>query len=72
MKATFYGHFVGGEDPERLKPLVDRMRQFGVKSILDYSAEEDVATETAVEQEMKYGIQNILRDSLFRHLSIDI
>ena len=72
MKATFYGHFVGGEDPERLKPLVDRMRQFGVKSILDYSAEEDVATETAVEQEMKYGIQNILRDSSSRHLSIDI
>ncbi|OQV14401.1 Proline dehydrogenase 1, mitochondrial [Hypsibius exemplaris] len=53
MKATFYGHFVGGEDPERLKPLVNRMREFGVKSILDYSAEEDVPTETAVEQEMK-------------------
>ncbi|GAV05766.1 hypothetical protein RvY_15846 [Ramazzottius varieornatus] len=52
MKATFYGHFVGGEDPERLKPLVERLRQFGVKSILDYSAEEDVSSETASKKEM--------------------
>ncbi|XP_055339436.1 proline dehydrogenase 1, mitochondrial-like [Paramacrobiotus metropolitanus] len=53
MKSTFYGHFVAGEDPEKIKPAVERMRQFGVKSILDYSAEEDVPTETAVEQEFK-------------------
>ena len=54
MKATFYGHFVGGEDPDRLKPLVERLRQFGVKSILDYSAEEDVSSETAAKNEMRY------------------
>lgn len=48
MKATFYGHFVAGEDPEKIKPVVERMRQFGVKSILDYSAEEDVPAEKPV------------------------
>lgn len=42
MKKTFYGHFVGGETEEKIKPVVERLRSFGVKSILDYSAEEDL------------------------------
>jgi len=43
MKQTFYGHFVAGEDQERIKPVISRMHSFGVKSILDYSVEEDMA-----------------------------
>lgn len=42
MKATFYGHFVGGEDQEALKPIVSRLQKFGVGAILDYSVEEDI------------------------------
>ena len=42
---TFYGHFVAGEDQEKIKPLISRMQSFGVKSILDYSVEEDLANE---------------------------
>ncbi len=42
---TFYGHFVAGEDQEKIKPLVSRMQSFGVKSILDYSVEEDTEEE---------------------------
>jgi len=42
MKQTFYGHFVAGEDKEKIKPLISRMQSFGVKSILDYSVEEDM------------------------------
>ncbi|XP_052233706.1 proline dehydrogenase 1, mitochondrial-like isoform X2 [Dreissena polymorpha] len=45
MKMTFYGHFVAGEDKVAIRPVVSRNRQFGVKSILDYSAEEDLSDE---------------------------
>ncbi|XP_049879658.1 proline dehydrogenase 1, mitochondrial-like [Pectinophora gossypiella] len=53
MKATFYGQFVAGEDPEKIKPVIDRLSAFGVKSILDYSVEEDIPTEEAEDSEMK-------------------
>ncbi len=43
MKASFYGHFVAGEDRHSIKPTINRMHSFGVKSILDYSVEEDVS-----------------------------
>lgn len=52
MRQTFYGHFVAGENETEIKPVVDRLKSFGVKSILDYSAEEDISEEQAVEQEM--------------------
>lgn len=41
MGATFYGHFVAGEDEQAIKPIIERMRSFGVNAILNYSAEED-------------------------------
>ncbi|BFZ18280.1 hypothetical protein BsWGS_21319 [Bradybaena similaris] len=53
MRQTFYGHFVAGEDQEAIKPLIMKMRKFGVKSILDYSAEEDLTKEEATEAEME-------------------
>ena len=52
MKATFYGQFVAGEDQQEIRPIIQRMRSFGVKSILDYSAEEDLSEEEATSQEM--------------------
>ena len=54
MKASFYGHFVAGENPQELKPMIDRMKSFGVKSILDYSAEEDLSSEEAEVAEMTW------------------
>ncbi|XP_012942308.1 proline dehydrogenase 1, mitochondrial isoform X2 [Aplysia californica] len=53
MRQTFYGHFVAGADQEEIKPVASRIKQFGVKSILDYSAEEDISSEAAVEAEME-------------------
>ncbi|XP_055597619.1 proline dehydrogenase 1, mitochondrial-like [Uranotaenia lowii] len=45
MKASFYGHFVAGEDQVAIGPAIARMKQFGVGSILDYSVEEDLSEE---------------------------
>lgn len=43
MRHTFYAQFVAGENEVAIRPLINNLRSFGVKSILDYSAEEDVA-----------------------------
>ncbi|KAK8381584.1 hypothetical protein O3P69_018580 [Scylla paramamosain] len=53
MKATFYGHFVAGEDQIKIQPTLERLHSFGVKSILDYSVEEDISSETAERREME-------------------
>ena len=53
MKQTFYGQFVAGEDRQSIKPAIHRMHTFGVKSILDYSVEEDIPTEVAEKIEME-------------------
>ena len=53
MKSTFYGHFVAGEDEVKIRPVLDRLRQFGVKPILDYSVEEDISQEEAERRELK-------------------
>ncbi|RWS28166.1 proline dehydrogenase 1-like protein [Leptotrombidium deliense] len=52
MKYTFYGQFVAGEDEEKIRPVIQHLKSFGVKSILDYSAEEDLSEEQAVTAEM--------------------
>jgi len=52
MKASFYGHFVAGEDDEKIAPKLKRLCSFGVKPILDYSVEEDISHEEAQKLEM--------------------
>lgn len=54
MKLTFYGHFVAGEDQVAIKPVLERLQSFGVKPILDYSAEEDLSSDQAKKREMEY------------------
>ncbi|XP_015515428.1 proline dehydrogenase 1, mitochondrial isoform X1 [Neodiprion lecontei] len=56
MKATFYGHFVAGEDEQKIRPVLDRLRQFGVKPILDYSVEEDLSQEEAERREVQASV----------------
>lgn len=54
MKQSFYGQFVAGENRAAIKPVIHRMHTFGVKSILDYSVEEDISQEQAETIEMEY------------------
>ncbi|CAH0758844.1 unnamed protein product [Diatraea saccharalis] len=56
MKSTFYGQFVAGEDQNKIKPTVERLRSFGVKSILDYSVEEDLSQEEAEKREVSASV----------------
>lgn len=51
MKSTFYGHFVAGEDQAGIRSNVENMMKYGVKSILDYSAEEDLADQSVKKSE---------------------
>lgn len=53
MKSTFYGHFVAGEDQNKIVPTLRRLRSFGVKPILDYSVEEDISQEEAEKREVE-------------------
>ncbi|XP_050299370.1 proline dehydrogenase 1, mitochondrial isoform X2 [Anthonomus grandis grandis] len=56
MKATFYGHFVAGEDEFKIRPKLERLRSFGVKPILDYSVEEDISQEEAEKREVEASV----------------
>lgn len=59
MKVTFYGHFVAGEDEQRIVPTLERLRSFGVKPILDYSVEEDITQEEAEKREVESSTSEI-------------
>eukprot|EP00529_Nitzschia_sp_RCC80_P010534 CAMPEP_0113484784 /NCGR_PEP_ID=MMETSP0014_2-20120614/24145_1 /TAXON_ID=2857 /ORGANISM="Nitzschia sp." /LENGTH=633 /DNA_ID=CAMNT_0000378407 /DNA_START=243 /DNA_END=2141 /DNA_ORIENTATION=- /assembly_acc=CAM_ASM_000159 len=41
LKATFYGQFCAGEDAERIRPVIQKLKKYGIGSILDYAAEDD-------------------------------
>lgn len=62
MKMTVYGHFVAGEDKDKIKPLVRRMDEVGVGSILDYAVEEDLEKSDAVQIEMESCASDIEED----------
>jgi len=53
MEWTFYGHFVAGSDQVAIQPKIIRLREFGVKAILDYSVEEDLSQDEATQAEME-------------------
>ena len=42
-----------GEDQEGIKPRIHKMHSYGVKSILDYSVEEDISEEQAEKKELE-------------------
>lgn len=44
MRATFYGQFVVGEDTQQIRPKLDHMESFGVRAMLNYTAEQDLST----------------------------
>lgn len=60
MKSTFYGHFVAGEDQKGIRSNVENMMKYGVKSILDYSAEEDLSSENSVKNSFQNESSKIM------------
>ncbi len=46
MKATVYGQFAAGEGKEEIMKVVTRLRNAGVRTVLNYSAEEDNTSDT--------------------------
>lgn len=42
LRHTVFAHFVAGETPEEIKPLLTRLHSCGVGGILDYAAEADL------------------------------
>ena len=64
MKMTFYGHFVAGENRAAIKPVIHRMHSFGVKSILDYSVEEDLSESQAKKIEMEW-VDNLIYNCIW-------
>lgn len=52
VKPTVYGHFVGGKNLQDCDPVIQRMSQYGVESILDYSVESGGSLE-AINHAMK-------------------
>jgi len=42
LRHTVFAHFVAGETPEEIKPLLARLHSCGVGGILDYAAEADL------------------------------
>jgi len=76
MKQTFYGHFVAGEDQERIKPTIGRMQNFGVKSILDYSVEVDEAEDAKKEEKKAWTFKKVeevkdSKDTISQYTPID-
>jgi proline dehydrogenase len=59
MKTTFYGHFVAGEDQKGIRPNVESMMKYGVKSILDYSAEEDLSSNKSAKESLSTDLSLI-------------
>lgn len=56
MASTFYGQFVAGQDEQEIVPVIKHLSSFGVKTILDYSAEEDVSEEE-VKEDIKSDVE---------------
>ena len=53
MRGTFYGQFVAGADVEEIRTVLEKNHKYGVKSILDYSVEDDMPEEQAKEKTLK-------------------
>ncbi|CAF0933333.1 unnamed protein product [Adineta ricciae] len=47
LKLTAFGHFVGGESPQEIIPVINRLQKYHVHPILDYSVESDDTNSTA-------------------------
>jgi hypothetical protein len=48
LKSTLFGHFCAGEDQKGIQPVLKKLDEAGIGSILDYAAESDESPEPAL------------------------
>jgi proline dehydrogenase len=48
LKKTLFGHFCAGEDQKRIQPILKKLDESGIGSILDYAAESEGSPEPAM------------------------
>ena len=53
MKATVYGQFVAGEDLDTLRPIMKKLKDEGIRSILDYAVEDDISESKEISMEIR-------------------
>ena len=68
MKSTFYGHFVAGANPDDIRPKVKKMMNYGVKSIFDYSAEEDLEIKKSLHKNSEKNNMNQISELIGRQI----
>lgn len=59
LKATLFGHFCAGEDQDRIRPVIQKLQEAGIGSILDYAAENDQPAAPAKLDDKPVEVQNI-------------
>ncbi|CAF1191634.1 unnamed protein product [Adineta steineri] len=61
MRSTLYGHFAAGTDKDELKQIAERLHKHGVKLILDYCMEADLANNNQQKTNEEIYDKNVLR-----------
>ncbi|KAG7368746.1 proline dehydrogenase [Nitzschia inconspicua] len=59
LKTTLFGHFCAGEDQDRIRPVIQKLKDAGIGSILDYAAENDQPAAPAKLEDKSFEEQNI-------------
>lgn len=70
-KPTLYAHFVGGETIQKCQKIVDKLGQYNVKAVLDYSVEGKEKDED-IEKALKETIESIKNSGVKENIPFSV